>query len=127
MKCRRNFAIVPETTLRLDPKTFLEPDFCVFPRKVFPGDLRGHHVMLAIEIADTSLAYDLGRKPGVYAAFGIPEVWVIDASDLVTHVFRDLGAEGFRTVTEIGPDETVTAIRAPQVSMCLSALGLRPA
>jgi Uma2 family endonuclease len=116
-----------ETTLRLDDKSFLEPDFCVYPRSVFPGDLRGHHVALAIEIGDTSLAYDRGRKIGVYAAFGIPEVWVIDANALTTRVHRALGAEGFRVVFEVGPAEEIVATRVPSVSMCLGALGLRPA
>ena len=117
--------IAQETTLRLDPKSFLEPDFCVFPRSVFPGDLRGYHVLLAIEVGDTSLAYDRGRKIGVYAAFGIPEVWVIDANALITRIHRHLGAEGYRTVFEAGPDEEIAATRAPAVAMCLARLGLK--
>ena len=101
-------------------------DFCVYPRSIYPGDLRGHHVLLAIEIADTSLAYDKGRKLGVYAAYGIPEVWVIDANSLVTHVRRHLGAEGYRTVLEAGPEEELAATRAEGVGMCLARLGLKP-
>lgn len=118
--------ILPETTLRLDEKSFLEPDFCVFPRSIFPGDMRGHDVLLAIEIADTSLAYDRGRKLGVYAAFGIPEVWVINAASLITHVHRGLGAEGYRTVLDARPDEEVAAARAEGVGYCLAKLGLAP-
>jgi Uma2 family endonuclease len=116
----------PETTLRLDPKSFLEPDFCIFPRSVFPADLRGYHILLAVEVSDTSLAYDLGRKVGVYAAFGIPEVWVIDANTLVTHVHRQLGAEGYATVFEAGPVEEIAATRVPAINMCLARLGLQP-
>lgn len=122
----RDIRIVPETTLRLDDKSFVEPDFCVFPRSVLPGDMRGHDVLLAVEIADTSLAYDRGRKIGVYAAFGIPEVWVIDANRLATYVHRDLGAEGYRTRTEHPAGDTLTAVNAPSVSMNLAALGLKP-
>lgn len=117
-------SIAPETTLRLDDKSFLEPDFCVFPRSVKPGDMRGYDVLLAIEVADTSLSYDLGRKIGLYAAYGIAEVWVIDANSLVTHVHRRLGAEGYSAVLEAGPGEEITAVRAPMVSMCLAKLGL---
>jgi len=118
--------IAQETTLRLDSKSFLEPDFCIFPRSIFPGDLRGHHVLLTIEVGDTSLAYDRGRKIGIYAAYGIPEVWVIDANSLMTRVHRHLGAEGYRTVFEAGPAGEVTAMRAPGVAMCLTRLGLKP-
>jgi Uma2 family endonuclease len=118
--------IAQETTLRLDEKSFLEPDFCVFPRSVFPGDLRGHHVLLAIEVADTSLGYDLSRKVGVYQGHGIPEVWVVDANSLVTHVFQSLGAEGYRMRFEAGPEREIAAVQAPAVTMCLGALGLKP-
>lgn len=121
-----HFAIAQETTLRLDDKSFLELDFCVFPRSLFPGDMCGYDVLLAIEVADTSLAYDRGRKLGVYAAFGIPEVWVINAMSLVTHIHRGLGAEGYRNVFDAGPDEEVTAGRAEGVGYCLARLGLSP-
>ncbi len=49
--------IAPETTLRLDENSFVEPDFCVFPKTISPGDMRGYDVLLAIEVADTSLRY----------------------------------------------------------------------
>ena len=115
-----------ETTLRLDEHNFVEPDFCFFPRAIFPGDLRGYHVLLAIEVADSSLAYDLGRKIGIYAAFGVPEVWVIDANTLVTHVHRRLAARGYEEISAVGPAETLTAERAPSVAVCLESLGLAP-
>lgn len=41
-----------------------------------------------IEVADTSLAYDLDTKVPLYAWHGIPEVWVIEAATGRTHVFR---------------------------------------
>lgn len=119
-------SISPETTLRLDEKSFVEPDFCVFPRSIAPGDMRGYDVLLAIEIADTSLRYDLGRKIGTYAAYGIPEVWVINALTLVTRVHKQLGPEGYRSVAECGPEETIAAVRVPSVSVSLAALVLRP-
>ena len=118
--------VVPETTLRLDDKSFLEPDFCVYRRSVPPEDLRGHDVLLAVEIADSSLSYDRGRKLGVYAAFGIPEVWVINAVSLVTHVHRGVGAEGYRTVLDVAPDGELSAARADGVGFSFAVLGLSP-
>ena len=121
-----HLTVAQETTLRLDDKSFLEPDFCVFPRAVLPGEMRGHDVLLAVEVADSSLAYDRGRKLGVYAAYGIPEVWVIEAAGLVTHVHRGLGAEGYRTVLDIGPQGDVAAARAEGVAFNFARLGLNP-
>lgn len=37
----RSLWVAQETTLRLDDKSFLEPDFCVFPRSVFPHQVSG--------------------------------------------------------------------------------------
>ena len=117
----------PETTLRLDPKTLPGTGFLRFPARRRPGTTcAAMTCILAVEVSDTSLAYDSGRKIGIYAAFGIPEVWVIDANSLVTRVHRHLGAEGFRTVFEAGADEEIAATRAPQVAMCLARLGLKP-
>lgn len=120
------YQVVPETTLRLDEKSFLEPDFVVFPHAVSFEDLRGYHVLLAIEVADTSLRYDLGRKIGIYAAWGIPEVWVIDAETLVTHVFRKLGTEAYSERFQVTPDEVLSSALVPDVTVSLSALGLKP-
>jgi hypothetical protein len=50
-------------------------------------------VTLVIEISDTSLAYDLRRKIGIYVAYGVAEVRVINALTLVTRVHRSMGAE----------------------------------
>ena len=120
------YRIVPETTLRLDEKSFIEPDFIVFPRSVSVEELRGHHVLLAVEVADTSLKYDLGRKIGIYAAWGIAEVWVIEAESLVTHVFRKLGTEGYSERFEVQADDSLVGALVPTVVLSLAALGLRP-
>ena len=121
-----NLRIAPETTLRLDENSFVEPDFCVFPKTISPGDMRGYDVLLAIEVADTSLRYDLGRKISTYAAYGIPEVWVINASTLVTRVHRALGVAGYRDIAEFGPEAELEAVRVPSIRVSLAALGLTP-
>lgn len=119
--------VLQETTLWLDDASFVEPDFLVFPRGLDLDAKRGHDMLLAIEIADTSLSYDLGRKVGIYAAYGVPEVWVINALTLVTRVHLALGAEGYRSIAETGPDEEITASRVEGLTMCLARLGLTPA
>lgn len=121
-----DLSIVPETTLRFDEKSFVEPDFCAFPRAMQPGDMRGHDVLLAIEIADASLTYDRGRKIAIYAAFGVAEVWVINAHTLVTHVHKQLGTDGYLLREDHPATETISAGHVPSVSMCLASLGLTP-
>jgi Uma2 family endonuclease len=81
-----------QNPLRLDDISEPEPDIAIVrPRADLyttshPGPAE---VLLVIEVADTSLAYDLGTKVPLYARHGIPEVWVIDATTRRTRVFRE--------------------------------------
>src|SRR5215831_11293210 len=55
------------------------------------GGMAGTHRRnraLVVEIADSSLGYDLGRKADLYASFGIAELWVINAVKLETRIHR---------------------------------------
>ncbi len=121
-----NLAIAQETTLRLDSHTFLEPDFCVFRGDLDLTELDGAAVLLAVEVADSSLSYDKGRKIGVYAAYGVREVWVIDARRATIWVHRKLGAEGYAEVLEHPTGARVTPILAPELAVRLADLGIGP-
>jgi Uma2 family endonuclease len=54
-------------------------------------------VILAIEVSDTTLRFDLRTKVPLYARCGITEAWVVDVNERVVHVFRKPGAEGYGT------------------------------
>lgn len=84
-RCPPNFVFAPETALHLDGLNYLEPDLLVFERLVRLANVKGPDVRLAVEIADSSLHYDLHRKSQVYASFGVQELWVIDAARRVVH------------------------------------------
>ena len=88
--------IAPETTFRLTEDTYLEPDVVLFDRKEGLKKLAGDTVFLVVEIADSSLRYDTGRKAALYASFGVRELWVMDAVRLETRVFPPARAERLR-------------------------------
>ena len=46
-------------------------------------------------MADSSLDYDLHRKPLIYAGFGVHELWVIDATRRDIHTFCEPRAAGY--------------------------------
>lgn len=61
-----------------------EPDVAVCVRR--PDGYRSEHplssqVLLVIEVADSSLAYDRGQKAAAYAASGIPNYWIVNVVD----------------------------------------------
>ena len=75
------------TSAFLSDITVVDPDLSIFPM-MNTREVRGPDILLAIEVADTTLAKDLHLKAGVYAKYGVRELWVIDANKRVTHVFR---------------------------------------
>ncbi|MDC7786158.1 Uma2 family endonuclease [Rhodoplanes sp. TEM] len=117
--------MVTETTFRLTVDTYLEPDFVFYPRASGIRGLGAGTAKLVVEIADSSLGYDLGRKAALYAGFGIAELWVIDAVRLVTHVHREPSPDGYATVAALGPDRRVAPLVADALAVVLSELELR--
>ena len=111
--CPDGFDFLPETGLYLSDLTYLEPDFVAFSASVPLRDLKGPDVILAIEVADSSLAYDLKRKPGIYASFGVQELWVIDVERRVTHVHRNPGERGYADIQRLPASVRIEPLHAP--------------
>jgi Uma2 family endonuclease len=114
----------PETTFRLSQDTYLEPDFVVYPKAAGLKGLSAATARLVVEIADSSLSYDLGRKAGLYAAFGIAELWVIDAVTLQTRVHREPTPTGYRSVVDLPSSQRLVPGEAAALAVVLSELEL---
>jgi Uma2 family endonuclease len=106
--------VTQETTFRLSEDTYLEPDVVIYLRTTGLPALTGTNVLLVVEIADSSLRFDIGRKAALYASFGIRELWVIDAVRLTTRVFREPAADGYRNASDFGPADRITPLIAPE-------------
>jgi hypothetical protein len=68
-----------------------EPDVVVAKfREDFYADRHPYpeDILLVIEVADTSLAFDREAKIPLYASCGIPEAWLVDLIHHEIHVFR---------------------------------------
>jgi Uma2 family endonuclease len=113
-RCPDGFAFAPETGLTLDKFTYFEPDFIVFSRQVALGAVKGENVLLAVEVADSSLDYDLRRKPLVYGQYGVRELWVIDAARRRVHVHLGPGPGGYAWNAERDASERLEPTAAPQ-------------
>lgn len=113
-----------ETTFRLTPDTYLEPDFVFYPKASGIRGLTAETARLVVEIADSSLGYDLGRKAALYASFGIAELWVIDAVKLITHIHREPGATGYGSVVVVAKDHPLVPQAEPALAVTLGDLDL---
>ena len=111
----RPHVVMQETTFRLSDDTFLEPDFVIFPRADKLKSLSQANVLLVVEIGDSSLSYDRGRKAKVYARFGVRELWVIDAVKRLTHVYLDPTESGYQETHKFNAAKLVVPRFAPEI------------
>ncbi len=114
-----------ETTFRLTADTYLEPDFVFYPKASGIPGLTAGTARLVVEIAESSLGYDLGRKAALYAAFGIAELWVIDAVKLDTRIHREPTPSGYRSIVDLPLGQPLVPAAAPALAVTLSELELR--
>ena len=78
--------IGPDTTFFLDKEEAPEPDLFITGAGVRPSQARGENVLLVVEVADTSLKFDLTVKAALFWDYGVREYWVVDVNARTTHV-----------------------------------------
>jgi len=70
-------------------------------------------VVLIVEVADTSPAYDRERKLPAYAAAEIPEVWLVDLTADRIEMYREPGGGVYRDRRVLARDATLTILALP--------------
>ena len=84
--------------LRLDRRNEPQPDLVLLRPRA--DRYRSTHpsaadVLLLIEVADSSLAFDRGAKLALYARHGVPEVWIVDLIGRAVEICRTPSAAGY--------------------------------
>ena len=102
-----------ESSMYLSDRTILEPDLVVYKRGLKLETIRGADIILAIEVALTTFAYDRGLKASLYARYGVQELWVIDAKKRRTFVHKQASPTGWGEVIEHGPKALLTSAALP--------------
>jgi Uma2 family endonuclease len=102
-----------ESSIYLSDRTFVEPDLSIFERKLTLKEVRGPDLLLVIEVADSSGAFDLGVKARLYASYGVPELYVVDAETRVTTVHTGPTAAGWASIREVPPTESLHPTTLP--------------
>jgi Uma2 family endonuclease len=118
----KDIFVASEPQFNLDDDTYLNPDILVQPFAMETPDVRGGDALLVVEIADTSLRYDLNTKATIYAAYGVREYWVINAITLTTKVYREPSGKVYDAVEEVAPGDTLTPALAPALAISLCIL-----
>jgi Uma2 family endonuclease len=74
-----------EVSIAISEVSAPEPDIVLTSEPAGDGLVPLASVVLIVEVADTTLKNDLGRKAALYARHGVPEYWVADLSAKVLH------------------------------------------
>ena len=104
------------------------PDLAVVPGH--PDDYATAHptrAELVIEVADSSLQFDLTTKAELYATARFPEYWVLDVIGRELHVLRDpgplaAGGTAYRDAAVIDAAGSVTPLAAPTATVRVADL-----
>lgn len=77
---------------------------------------RAADILLVVEVADTSLAYDRDVKLPLYARAGIAEAWVVDVEADRIQICREPAGGRYTSVRAAARGDTITPLRFPGVT-----------
>jgi len=101
-----------QRVFRLSNITEAQPDLIVlkpgrdYHSVKFPT---GSDTLLVVEVSDTSFSYDHDIKLPLYAAHGVPEVWIVDLESRCVRFFRSL-VDGRYTDVQVVAEPGATAL-----------------
>jgi Uma2 family endonuclease len=111
--------VAPQNPVVLNEISEPQPDIAVLaPRDDMYS--RSHatpsEILLLIEVADSSLPFDRGRKASYYAASGVTETWVADLDGAQVLVMRSPGSDGYDEVRTLRRGEQLAIEALPGVA-----------
>ena len=102
--------IVSQNPIRLSQESEPEPDIAI---AIYKADRyssahpTSSDVLLVIEVADSSLAYDQTVKSRLYAKAAIPEYWIVNIPDQQLEIYRMPMDSNYVHREILHPDQTV--------------------
>ncbi len=85
---------------------------------------RNSDALLVIEVADSSLRYDLGEKATLYAAAGIGDYWVVDIAARRIHCLRDPANDQYQDIRIFAAGQKLHPLFKPEIELSLNDLFL---
>ncbi|MBI2760056.1 MAG: Uma2 family endonuclease [Chloroflexi bacterium] len=79
-------------------------------------------VLLLLEIAVSSLAYDRRRKIPLYGREGIVEAWLVDLETRTIWVYRQPGPNGYGQARQYARDKVIVPVAFPDLTVPVSAI-----
>ena len=83
-----------------------EPDLTITPMVSWDSE-QANLALLIIEVAESSLAIDRGRKRRLYANCGVPEYWIVNLPERCIEVYTAPDGNAYAHVEKYGPGQAI--------------------
>jgi len=113
-----------QNAVRINNITMPQPDLILFRFRsdFYKGKCEAKHVLLLIEVSDTTLRYDRNVKLPLYAAAGIAEVWIEDLQHNRLLVYLDPSEKSFTTSLTLAHGDSVSPLAFPEMKVPIDEL-----
>ena len=85
-----------EGSVEMPPHNVPEPDISLTAEPEGDGLIPLSSLALVVEVSDSTLSNDLGRKLRIYANAGVAEYWVVDVAKALIHQMWAPEGDGYR-------------------------------
>jgi Uma2 family endonuclease len=119
------FTVQIQSTLRLGENFAPEPDLAVLKfreDRYYLSPPNPSDVLLIIEVADSSLAYDRDVKAHIYGRAPVPETWVLNLPGDCLERFTEPGPEGYAQHTVLRRGDKVRPVSLPDMELAVEDL-----
>ena len=111
-----------QNPIRLDDDSMPLPDIAALRRRNYAALATPADVLLVIEVADSSLAYDRGTKFPRYAAAGIAEAWLIDLAAGIVERHSEPRGGLYRQITIARAGDTLASTVLTELTIPVDAV-----
>jgi Uma2 family endonuclease len=114
-----------QSSVRLNDWNEPEPDAVLLrPKDDFyasrhPGP---DDIFLVVEVADTSLKFDLGTKARLYAETGVVEYWIVDIPNDCLFAYSDIHEKAYRTIRQLRRGDSIAPMLLPDCTIAIDSL-----
>jgi Uma2 family endonuclease len=100
-----------------------QPDLAWVRRRSYArGRPDASDLLLLVEVSDSSLAYDRGRKARIYPHAGVDDYWIVNIPDECVEVRRDPLGNAYRSIRAYRAGDSIPLLAFPAISFPVSTV-----